>query len=58
MVREMIVKLLVIFVERIIDYIDFAEWNMVLFMDDTLGSFRNGNNLVGEHKAFVFNFMD
>lgn len=31
---------------------------MVFFVDGTLGGFGDGNDFVGKHEAFVFNFVN
>ena len=55
---KMIFGSIIIVVEGIIDDADFTERDVVFFVDDTLGGLTDGNNLVGEHEAFVFDFVN
>ena len=38
---------LVIFVERIIDDVDFIEGNVIFIVNDAFGGLRNGDDFVG-----------
>ena len=31
---------------------------MIFFVDETFSGLGNGNNAIGEHEAFVFDFVD
>ena len=49
---------IILFVEGIINDIDFAERNLVFFVNDAFGNFGDSNDAVGEHEAFVFNLVN
>ncbi len=36
-------------VERIVDDVDFGEWDLVLFVDEALGELGDSDDAVGEH---------
>ena len=48
----------VILVQRVVNHVDFRKWDVVFVVDNAFGGFGNGDNAVGLHQAFVFDFVD
>ena len=46
---EEIVIGVIVFVEGIINDVDFGKGNVVFIVDDAFGSFGNGDDFIGEH---------
>lgn len=47
-----------IFVERVVDDVDFFERDVVFFVDEAFGGFRDGKNAIGKKKTFALDFVD
>ena len=47
-----------IFVEGVVDDVNFFERDGVFFVDDALGDFGDGEDFIGEHETFAFDGVD